>query len=84
MVPSMLPHSLLLLLLHLFAVSAVSANAARSSDGHDKGKGGQRPPYKDPNLSVDERVADLLARMTIEDKMAQLMQGMHTPTCLDG
>ncbi|KAF2755586.1 glycoside hydrolase family 3 protein [Pseudovirgaria hyperparasitica] len=31
--------------------------------------------YKDPTASVDARIADLLSRMTIEDKMAQLMQG---------
>jgi beta-glucosidase len=32
-------------------------------------------PYKDPNVSVDDRIADLLSRMTIKDKAAQLMQG---------
>lgn len=31
--------------------------------------------YKDPNASVDARVADLLSRMTIEEKTAQLVQG---------
>ena len=29
--------------------------------------------YKNPELSVAERVADLLSRMTIEEKVAQLM-----------
>jgi beta-glucosidase len=29
--------------------------------------------YKDPSLSVDERVNDLLARMTIEEKVAQMI-----------
>ncbi len=29
--------------------------------------------YKNPNLSIDERVTDLLNRMTIEEKAAQLM-----------
>lgn len=33
-------------------------------------------PYKNFLLSVDQRVADLVGRMTIEDKMAQLMQGV--------
>ena len=30
-------------------------------------------PYKNKNLSVDERVADLLKRMTLEEKVAQLV-----------
>jgi len=36
-----------------------------------------RPDYKNPNLPVDRRVADLLSRMTLEEKIAQL-------TCLWG
>ena len=31
------------------------------------------PAYRNPNLSVDERVADLLKRMTLEEKIAQLV-----------
>jgi len=30
------------------------------------------PPYKNPALAVDERVKDLLGRMTLEEKVAQL------------
>lgn len=37
--------------------------------------GKSTPVYKDASASVDKRVKDLLGRMTIEDKMAQLMQG---------
>lgn len=29
------------------------------------------PPYKNPNLPIEARVADLLARMTLEEKVAQ-------------
>src|SRR6185503_1339522 len=36
-----------------------------------------RPDYKNPRLPVERRVADLLARMTLEEKVAQL-------TCLWG
>lgn len=38
--------------------------------------GANTPIYKDANASVEKRVKDLLGRMTIEDKMAQLMQGI--------
>ena len=31
------------------------------------------PPYRNPALSVDQRVADLLGRMTLEEKIGQLM-----------
>ncbi len=30
------------------------------------------PKYRNPNLTVEERVADLLPRMTLEEKVAQL------------
>jgi beta-glucosidase len=30
------------------------------------------PAYRDPKLSIDQRVADLLSRMTLEEKIAQL------------
>lgn len=33
------------------------------------------PIYKDADASIDDRVADLLSRMTIADKTAQLIQG---------
>lgn len=31
--------------------------------------------YKNPNASVDRRIADLLSRMTLEEKLGQVMQG---------
>ena len=38
------------------------------------------PIYKNANEPVEKRVEDLLGRMTIEEKMAQLMQGMGRVT----
>lgn len=32
------------------------------------------PPYKNPELSTQERLADLLGRMTLEEKVGQMMQ----------
>ncbi|MCI0698027.1 glycoside hydrolase family 3 C-terminal domain-containing protein [candidate division KSB1 bacterium] len=32
-----------------------------------------KAPYKDPNLPIAERVADLLSRMTLEEKAAQMV-----------
>ncbi|PGH21364.1 hypothetical protein AJ80_03281 [Polytolypa hystricis UAMH7299] len=34
-----------------------------------------KPVYKDPTVSIDDRVDDLLSRMTIQEKTAQLVQG---------
>jgi beta-glucosidase len=33
----------------------------------------QTPPYKDPSLPIERRVDDLLARMTLEEKVSQMM-----------
>lgn len=52
-----------LLLVQLFAALAL-------------GKPSHSPLYKDANAPVEERVKDLVSRMTIEDKRSQLIQGM--------
>jgi hypothetical protein len=36
---------------------------------------GAPPLYKDPKADINHRVSDLLGRMTIEEKAAQLLQG---------
>ncbi|OCH93251.1 glycoside hydrolase [Obba rivulosa] len=36
---------------------------------------GSLPVYKDPKASVEDRVNDLLPRMTLQEKVAQLIQG---------
>ena len=33
---------------------------------------GKMPKYKDPNSSIESRINDLLSRMTVEEKIAQL------------
>ena len=50
-----------------FAVLVLAAVAAAASP--------QPVNYKDASLPVEERVSDLLSRMTIEEKTAQLIQG---------
>ncbi|HUL78725.1 MAG TPA: hypothetical protein VL691_15785, partial [Vicinamibacteria bacterium] len=38
------------------------------------------PPYKDPRLPIERRVADLLTRMTIEEKVDQISGGRPIET----
>jgi beta-glucosidase len=40
-------------------------------------------PYQDPQLSVDQRVADLIGRMSLEDKAGLLFHDMVAPGDLD-
>lgn len=35
---------------------------------------GAQPPYKDPALSIEQRADDLLARMTLDEKIGQMTQ----------
>lgn len=37
--------------------------------------GGSTPPYKDPGLPIEKRVDDLVSRMTLEEKVSQMMNG---------
>lgn len=37
----------------------------------------ERAPYRDPRLSLEQRVSDLLSRMTLEEKIAQLTSAME-------
>ena len=64
----------------LCAITAVSATAATARPGHDQ------PVYKDPNAPIEQRVEDLLSRMTLDEKIAQITtvwnrkQEVLTPT----
>jgi beta-glucosidase len=48
------------------------ACAGLVSCGGDRASGPGRLPYRDPGLTIDRRVSDLLARMTPEEKFRQL------------
>lgn len=46
------------------------------------GQGGP-PPYKNPALPIDKRVDDLVSRMTLEEKVSQMMNGAAAINRLD-
>jgi beta-glucosidase len=51
----------------IFCVAALNASSC----------GGQKtPPYRNPELPAEERISDLMSRMTLEEKMAQLQSAM--------
>src|SRR5258708_21448766 len=59
------------LVLRLFASLALFCTIAA---GQDKATpAGGRPPYKNPVLAINDRVADLLSRMTLEEKVGQIV-----------
>ncbi|PCH41789.1 hypothetical protein WOLCODRAFT_177550 [Wolfiporia cocos MD-104 SS10] len=70
-----------LLTVSLSAISALARNLAPRGDLHfplharGTNSDGSLPIYKNPSASIEERVADLLPRMTLNEKIAQLMQG---------
>ena len=38
-------------------------------------------PYKNPDLPASERIADLLSRMTLEEKVGQCVLASWRPLC---
>jgi beta-glucosidase len=61
------------LLRSLFVVALLFAT---SLSGQDKAKPQEgAPKYRNPSLTVDERVADLLPRLTLEEKVQQITGG---------
>ena len=61
------------LILCLFPCVGLAANDEIYKDGWiDRNKNGVKDPYENPELSVDERIADLIGRMTIEEKTCQM------------
>src|SRR5437868_9130697 len=52
-------------------VALLMTMALGLSLAHDAPSQERQPDYKNPRLSVEQRVADLLKRMTLEEKVAQ-------------
>jgi beta-glucosidase len=67
--PSRLNKRVVFCLCAALAISTVIIPGASTQSQQSR----QTPPYRNPRLSVDERVADLVARMTLEEKVAQLV-----------
>src|SRR5690348_3933649 len=59
--------------LFLAAFAATAAVAGISSVSDAKPADAARPLYKDPSQPVERRVEDLLSRMTLGEKAAQLL-----------
>src|SRR6266513_1330755 len=55
----------------LFATMVLVSLVVATSNTHSQQAA---PDYKNPRLPVDQRVADLLSRMTLEEKAAQVMK----------
>ena len=54
----------------LFVVLLLTAAASAQNQ-----KAQDLPKYRNPNLSIEDRVADLLQRMTLEEKVAEISGG---------
>ncbi|MEM6793783.1 MAG: glycoside hydrolase family 3 N-terminal domain-containing protein [Acidobacteriota bacterium] len=65
----------LLTLLGLLAAAPSEAAPSPQAASAEQGSSGASspPPYRDASLNVDLRVADLLGRMTLEEKVAQML-----------
>ncbi|MFG0289907.1 MAG: glycoside hydrolase family 3 N-terminal domain-containing protein [Rhodopirellula sp. JB044] len=56
----------------LFLFSTALAEEIVRDGWIDRNKNGEMDPYENPELSVDERVADLIGRMNMDEKTAQM------------
>lgn len=64
-----------LFLIHTLLALAAASTVVSQPGAYSNNGSLANAPYKDPTLSVETRVEDLLSRMTIQEKAAQLMQG---------
>jgi beta-glucosidase len=56
----------------LFVSSAIAGETIYRNGWNDLNKNGKMDPYENPALEVDERIKDLLGRMTLDEKTCQM------------
>src|SRR5579859_1407031 len=64
--------TLCLIAVSFFLLLNASPLVAQSATNAAASAGSPRPPYLDPSLPVDQRVNDLVSRMTLEEKASQM------------
>jgi len=63
---------LILVSSHLLFAQNDSSEASESKDWIDRNKNGEKDTYEDPEAAIEDRIADLIGQMTIEEKTAQM------------
>ncbi|HXY40023.1 MAG TPA: hypothetical protein VEQ10_10145, partial [Vicinamibacteria bacterium] len=56
-----------------FAAAGLALAVAAAASSSLRVSADATPPYRNPRLSVEERVNDLVFRMTLEEKVGQLL-----------
>lgn len=62
---------------------ALTGAGALLSDLKTASGSGDVPAYRNPKLTIEQRVADLLGRMTLEEKVEQISGGFHYAGVVD-
>lgn len=68
----MFPKTFCLIVVSFFLLFKTSPLSAQSASNTAASAATPRPPYLDPSLPVDQRVNDLVSRMTLEEKASQM------------
>ena len=68
----MLKRIALLILVSLFLLFSGPNLAAQSASNSPGSSSSPRPPYQDPSLPLEQRVNDLVSRMSLEEKVSQM------------
>ncbi|KAJ7597640.1 glycoside hydrolase superfamily [Mycena floridula] len=67
--------SIALLVSHAYMVTASLESRVFSLASRATNIDGSIPTYKNPNAAIEDRINDLLPRMTLDEKVAQIIQG---------